>query len=120
MKEQDNADQEEAEGERKQEATLITTLRRSKQATQRKTGRGKTGFMTFPRRALAAPAKRPRGTEPKRTTEEAREIGTRQQGDAERGERKLHSKKRLQSEMLSLVVLRGRITHPGSDDASIF
>ena len=50
-----------------------------------KTGRDKTGFATFPRRALAAPAKRPWGTEPNRTTEEARESGTRKQGYAERG-----------------------------------
>ena len=113
MKEQDNADQEEeAEDLRNQETTLITTLRRRKQATQRKTGRDKTGFATFPRRALAAPAKRPWGTEPKRTTEEGRGSGSRQQGYAERGgERKLHSEQQLQSEMLALVVLRSRKTH---------
>ena len=86
MKEQDNAEQEEeAEYVRNQETTLRTTLGRWNKRPSGKPEETKRVSWLFPRRALAAPAKSPWGTEPKRTTEEARESGTRQQGYAERG-----------------------------------
>ena len=88
--------------------------RKRRKGDPRETGRGKSGFRSFPRKALAVPEKRSRGTEPLCATSRSsrrRKKAARRRGKGEK-ENPTHEPPTLKRALQALSVLWGRKWQP--------